>query len=303
MIILLGPDGSGKTTLAKALGMPYYHYTQHSTYEEFLEPLCSLELRNAVTDRWCFCEFPYAQVMDRKFRFTMKQWHNMILLTLIQKPLIILCTHRPLQSDYPKGQYLPYDRWGECIRLYRAILNSHQIPYIEYDYMSTTTPGALKILHDTHRDDMAWWSEMWRAGYGCIGSTQPKMLLVAERIGPNNANNLPFETGPTGQMLTNTLVATGTPLGKFAVTNLVKAPRRDPRPPSPQDLRLFEVEVDHLRPEKIMFMGTPAKYGIKTAKKFDIPYCTVYHYGYYNYKKITDMAPFNAYWKEFMGII
>ncbi len=302
MIILLGPDGTGKTTLAKALNMRYYHFDQHSIYDDFIRPLADRTAWDSVWDRHAICEYPYAQVMERDFRFTMKQWHNMLLLTLIQKPLIILCTHKPSQHDYPVNQYMPYEKWDECIRLYRQFLDSHHIPYTEYDYTSAVTPGSLKILHDNHKNDMAWWSEMWHAGYGCIGSPNPRMLLVAERIGPNNILNIPFETGPTGLMLTDTLIITGTPFGSFAVTNMVKAQRRDSRPPNAEDLRLFKVEVTHLQPEKIMFMGSVAKVGIKVAKEFGIPYDTVYHYGYYNYKRVTDMTPFNEHWKEFMEI-
>ena len=303
VIILLGPDGTGKTTLAKALGMRYYHFNQHSVYGDFLEPLVDGSAFDSVWDRHAICEFPYAQVMNRRFRFTTKEWHNLILLTLIQKPLIILCTHKPPPQEYPDNQYMPYDKWDECLELYRTFLGSHHIDYLEYDYTSAVTSQSLKILHDAHKHDMDWWSPMWHAGYGCIGSTHPRVLLVAERIGPNNANNLPFETGPTGKMLSDTLVNTGTPLGRFAVTNLVKAPRRDSRPPSLQDLDLFRVEVDHLRPERIMFMGTPARYGIRVAKEFQIPYCAVFHYGYYNYKRVTDMSEFDTFWKEFMEIV
>ena len=225
MIIIEGPDGSGKTTLAKKLGLPYYHFTKESSYEDYLKPLCELKLFNAVLDRHIFSEYPYSLTMKRDFAFTMKQWHNIILLTLAQNPLIVLCTHKPAPSEYPSDQYLPYAEWDECLRLYREFLSTHLIQHIEYDYLGRTKAfiDTLLALETIHKDQVSWWPSIWKGGYGYICSTRPKVLLVAERQGPNNMNSLPFETGPTGYMLTNMLADTGTPLGKFAVTNMVKS--------------------------------------------------------------------------------
>jgi len=37
VIIILGPDASGKSTLAKKLGLPYYHFNKDSTYDDYLK--------------------------------------------------------------------------------------------------------------------------------------------------------------------------------------------------------------------------------------------------------------------------
>jgi len=305
MIIILGPDHSGKTTLAKKLNLPCYHFTKDSTYEDYLKPLCELKLIDAVLDRHIICEYPYSKVMDRQFAFSMKSWHNLVLLTLAQNPLIVLCTHKPTQNDYSSDQYLPYDKWDECMRLYREFLNTHLIQHIEYDYLGRTQAfvNTLLALEAIHREEMAWWPQMWKAGYGFIGSTHPKVLLVAERIGPNNMNSLPFETGPTGKMLTDMLVSTGTPLGKFAVTNMVKSFRRDTRPPNEADQELLKIELEHLKPEKVVFMGAVAKYGIKVAKELTIPHVEILHLGSLHHKGVTDMSGYHAQWRKIMGMV
>lgn len=305
MIVLLGPDASGKTTLAKKLNLPYYHFDYNSKYEDYLKPLCSLEMTNAVLDRHIICEYAYHQIMKRPFAFTMKQWHNVILLTLIQNPLIILCTRKLPEYSYPNDQYMPYDKWDECLALYRYFLNTHQIPYIEYDYMGPITVGALEIMHKKHVDKMEWWRKMWTDGVGCIGSTYPKVLLVAERIGPNNMNNLPFETGPTGKMLSDMLSVTGTPLGKFAVTNMVKSFRRDTRSPNNTDMALLHGELVNLKPQKVVFMGSIARFGMKVTKELGIEHREIAHFGYYSHRGITDISKMPAYtneWRSIMGI-
>lgn len=304
MIIILGPDHTGKTRLAKSLGLPYYHFTKDSGYLDYLKPLVNFDLFNAVLDRHAICEYAYAICMNRKFRFSMKEWHNLLLLTLMQNPLVVLCTHKPMEYEYSREQYLPYEKWDQCMVLYKAFLTTHHIRYYEYDYL-TPDPAAIQsmlMLEEKWRKQMDWWAPMWQVGYGCIGSTTPKVLLVAERIGPNNTNNLPFETGPTGKMLTDMFVATGTPLNKIAISNMVKSWRRDPRPPIPADLDLLRVEIEHLKPEKVVFMGSVAKYGMRLTKELGIPTESIVHLGYYNYKRITDMSPYHAEWRRIMEV-
>ncbi len=306
MIVLLGPDASGKTTLAEKLGLQYYHFTNHSKYEDYLKPLCALDMTNAVLDRHMICEYPYHMLMKREPAYNMKQWHNVLLLTLIQDPLFILCTHKSLEGKYSKDQYLPYDKLDRCLALYRVFLNTHHINYIEYDYDRPTSLKAIKLIHEKHIDRMAWWRQMWKDNIGCIGSVHPKVLLVAERLGPNNMNYLPFETGPTGKMLTDMIATTGTPLNKFAVTNLVKSFRRDTRNPNGNDLRLLRLELEMLKPQEVVFMGSIAKLGIKIAKELNIEHHEIAHFGYYSHRGITDVSKMPAYldeWRKIMGII
>jgi len=303
MIILLGPDMSGKTTLAQKLGLQYYHFTKDSKYEDYLKPLCTLEMTNTVLDRHVVCEYPYSQIMKRQPQYTMKQWHNIILLTLIQNPLVILCTHKPERGKYNKEQYLPYEQWDRCLALYRHFLSSHCISYMEYDYYGPITIKAIELMHEKHKAKVSWWRPMWKAGYGCIGSTYPKVLLVAERLGPNNMNNLPFETGPTGRMLTDMIASTNTPLGKLAITNLVKSFRRDTRNPEKSDLDLLRTELNHLKPKKVVFMGSIAKLGIKVAKELGIEHHEIYHLGYSSHRGITEVSKMPAYCDEWSKIM
>ncbi len=308
MIILLGPDGTGKTTLAKKLeqyGLKYIHYTKDSNYLDYITPLCNLSLANTVLDRHALCEYPYSICMNRPFKFTIKQWHNIITMTLIQKPVIVLCSHKPPISDYSADQYLPYMQWDKCLLLYKSFLNTHHITYTEYDYSQSVSSFVdnLLTLNTQFNEDIAWWRTHWTAKYGCAGSSHPKFLLVAERIGPNNLHNIPFETGPTGLMLSNMLMATGTPLGNLAITNMVKSFRRDARQVNDHDVQLLEEELIHLHPNKVIFMGSIAKKGISLAKSYGCEVGTLVHLGSLNYKGIKDMTGYYNEWKKLLGLV
>ncbi len=301
MLIFIGPDGSGKTTIAQRefSGLDYYHFTKDSKYTDYIQHLVNLDLFGAVLDRHAICEYPYSVVMERRFKFTDKQWHNILLLTFIQNPVIVLFTRKPPLSRYEADQYMPYTKWDQCLDLYRRYLNLNRITYYEYDFTTAPhKPSVYGIMEAKHRNSMRWWIPMWQAGIGCIGSANPEFLLVAERIGPNNMNNIPFETGPTGLMLSDVLSNTHTPLGHIAITNMVKDKRRSTRAPNSQDLDYLDIELTNLKPKKVIFMGKVAQAGIEVAKKHGIPHSTIIHLGALNHQGIKDLSSYCNIWKR-----
>lgn len=311
MIVLIGPDGTGKTTLAHRLenaGLKYYHYSNKDGYIGYINPLCKLEYTNAVLDRYgYFCEYVYSTVMNRPIQFDIRQMHNLATMLLIQKPVIVLCTHKPRQSEYAVDQYLPYEKWEKCLSLYRELLITNKIDFTEYDYAEHQPIDAFveSLLDFSSLDNSItlWWRRHWLAGYGCAGSATPDYLLVAERIGPNNTHNIPFETGPTGSMLSNMIVATHTPLGKLAITNMVKSFRRDTRAVNDRDIELLDEEITHLHPKKVIFMGSAAKRGIPVAKAHGCETDTMVHLGSFNYKGVSDMTGYHTEWAKMLGLV
>lgn len=189
-----------------------------------------------------------------------------------------------------------------CLGLYRAFFRVNHIPFIEYDYDGPITPNALKLLNDKYIDAMSWWYPMWKDGWGCVGSSHPKVLLVAERQGPNNTHNVPFETGPTGRMLSEMLDVTKTPFGDFAITNMVKDVRRSTRRVNRDDILLLRKELEILKPDKVVFMGSVAKAGIPSTNSLGIPHYEIVHLGFHNYRKTADMTPYYNTWREIVGI-
>jgi len=290
MFILIGPDGTGKTTLAKKLGaklgMRVIRYTKASRYEDYMEELCETIADTSIMDRFAVCEAAYAETMGREFAYSKKQWHNMILTMLSYNPCIILCTHKPLEENYI-DDYLPYKKFDEILKRYLLFTEQNSITCIPYDYMhweSNFIPvvETFKATERKMRDDYLWCKGMKIAGFGFIGSHSPDLLIVAERIGPNNTYNIPFQTGPTGQQMTDFIEYMHFPLGKLAITNMVKAARRDERKVNVHDLELLEDELDHLQPKAVLLLGAVSKAAIPLLKKRKVQYAQVPHFGMYN---------------------
>lgn len=94
MIVLIeGPDGSGKTTIAKILSkqfnLPYVHgtYTDPSTFKFYNEQLA---VTKAVIDRSFISELIYSKVLGRKPRIN-KFEADALLRVVEEKCLLIYC--------------------------------------------------------------------------------------------------------------------------------------------------------------------------------------------------------------------
>jgi len=282
MIILLGADASGKTTLCKQMGSSgkkTAHFNMHSSYIDYLLPLTSLHYRDAVLDRFIICECVYSSIKNRKIKFSPQEFQNILMITLIQDPIFILATHIPSKDDYGKSQYIKWEELGEARSMYANFLDTHHIPYIPYDYEHIDiTLDRLSKLEQSHIKFNLWWEDMWRAGYGCAGSPAPKVLIVAEQLGPSNYHHIPFEAGPTGLMMTDLMK--GVPLWDYTITNWLKTGD------STRDEELLRIELENLSPLHVILMGSVALKGCSgILRKLQIPYTHVPHLGYVNRQK------------------
>ncbi len=295
MIILLGPDGTGKSTLTSKLSLRVeggsFHCTRETKESHYLSILNNSVSRNLVWDRFMFCEPVYSRVLQRKPLFDLRQTHNVILLGLMHKPVIVLCTHYP-EAGYEQD-VLPAELWHNCLDGYRNFLDGECITYEQFDHAhqdEETFINHIIALSDANTASMKWWYPMLDQGTGATGSPHPKILIVAERLGPNNAHLIPFETGPTGYMLAALIDRMKIPLGHLAITNMVKAGLRDDRPVNSTDFQLFDIELEHLKPDVVVFMGKEAAAGKKITKRLGIKSTQVKHLGYFNHKGITDTS-------------
>jgi len=271
------------------MGYAYFHSDIHTKYLTYLNLMTHPDFaKSMVLDRFMWCEYAYAQTVSRQIQFTTKQFHNVSMLAFMYKPTVILCTHDP-QGDYDQD-ILPASRWQECLTNYRKFLKYHVIPYTEYDYTSAD-PYSLDLIHNTDRESinsLDWWISTMEQGYAPTGSPNPQILIVAERLGPNNYHLIPFETGPTGEMMSSLLLALrddGFPITSIAITNAVKSVLRDGRPVNKQDRDLLHEELIRLKPRCVLFMGAVAAKCSLVTKNMGIPYFNVPHLGAYAHRR------------------
>lgn len=306
MIILLGPDHSGKTTLARQLaeldppGTPgihaeYWNADQHTEYLQYLDLLSGHRIDNRdaasfrpgsglerstqiVADRFFYCEGPYSEVYRQiPQRWNLKQLHNLHLLTLAHNPVIVL-TNR-IGPDYESREQLV----GK--KLFYPILNAYEEYISMYGLWPRVLPWNWKVPPMSVREladfgvekqsKVVWWRNLMKKGIGGIGNTvNPKVVLVAEEIGPNNTHNLPFETGPSGYYLTDLLDQGDIPLSEFYITNYHRAPTQA------EDNALFAKEMQHLTPQSVILLGAEARKCIPICQALGIRIYTLNHPGW-----------------------
>lgn len=276
MIILEGPDCSGKTTLGERLvyqskdSITLWKAVAATNYEEYMtilrgekvDPLDRMAYQPAkpmdegahyVMDRFFYSEGPYAEVVRKgKLKFSLKEFHNMQLSTLSYNPITILFTKKGTPYN---DETIPEELFGPILQGYRDWFDALGVEYIEWEFdRPPMTPQALINRSLEKQKEIAWWLEMARAGLAGVGNTvNPRVLVLAEEIGPSNVHKVAFELGPSGFYLSDLLDEAEIPLGSFYLTNWKKTGK------SAEDYELLKSEFEHTGAKKVIFLGGEAK--------------------------------------------
>ena len=280
MIILLGPDHSGKSTFAKSLqtyGYDIFHPTQHTEYEDYISFLTGIVPSSPskfVCDRFRFCDLPYSRVVrNTEHRFTLKQFHNLLWLTLAYRPIIILFTRKG-PNYLSREQLSTEEQFDPLLAYYRGALDKIGVEYSEYDWENPPFDiSELAIKEEEESQKNLWWRNMLEGGYAGIGNSKnPSVVLLAEELSSNNKNLLPFEAGPSGFFLSEVVKDTGLPkLTDFFITNWKKTKKGG------EDKKLFIQEIEELKPKSVVLLGRTAEAAIPTLELLEIPYKTIMH--------------------------
>lgn len=126
LIIVEGPDGAGKTKLAKLLAaefkLDYVHgtYKDPGTYEWFMEQF----KRGGIIDRTFISEQIYSRVLERKCRVSEDECNKLVKYLYDAQALIFYCTAPTILLKiraFSRGEdYITEDQLTKIAELYNA---------------------------------------------------------------------------------------------------------------------------------------------------------------------------------------
>lgn len=149
IIIIEGPDGSGKTTLAEILsrqtGFPVVHRTQPKSEEEKAKMMDGYvdaikKGKNIIFDRCWYSEMAYGPIMRDKSVISYPEMYELEQLLTKRGALIIYCTDKPETLWYrcsKRGEdYITdYDTFVSICKEFDKIMSvPHRIPVVRYGY-------------------------------------------------------------------------------------------------------------------------------------------------------------------------
>ena len=143
IIIVVGPDGSGKSTLCQELsnqfGMPIKSFSYPKTQEEknemfdmYIEEIENND--NVIYDRFAYCEWVYGPVMRDKTYISYEQLTYLEIMLLQKGAIIFYCYNEPrtlMERCKQRGEnYIPLDKLKEIKERYDFLMKTltHIIP-------------------------------------------------------------------------------------------------------------------------------------------------------------------------------
>lgn len=230
LIVIEGPDKTGKTTLAKAiaeqLGYEYKHFSapKGSPADEYIDFLLKLK-RPTVCDRFHLGELVYGPMFRGKAGITPLELVTIErVMRLKQTILIHAVTNMKLAN-----QRLVHSTEHEAVDTRQNIAAAQGFarvfpltnagPVIRYD--GSSLDSINKIVDDLRKIRQSLGTPAKYSGVGTI--TGSKVVFVGEQVNKNVTwRNLPFDKGASSQFLFDIFQAAGVPEKAVYVCNADK---------------------------------------------------------------------------------
>ena len=157
--ILIGADGSGKTTTAQKFMDKYKASYIHATYNKNMDVFKHHEnimnfvaeesqWQDFVVDRFSPCEYAYGNVYRDGESFDTVELMRQLYSKAKDKPVLIYCN--PTQNKYgiDGREEMFENKTTELNKYYKEWLDKAGLPYLEYDWQSETFEELEKRISD-----------------------------------------------------------------------------------------------------------------------------------------------------------
>ena len=268
MIIVEGPDNSGKTTLAgkimeewgEALGLEALKSQgPASNYYWWMRILTDSPdvLGSLVCDRFYFGELVYGPLTRGGISLGQQQREVVESMLLTAQPLVIRCKlirDRALFENRP--QTFDWDTVVQAEDYYSRILHSRgPLTVIPYDAF---TPGSLErvlVKVASYLDTVPHWiTRRSRFNHGRGQMNRPSLMIVGQQFARDNEWKVPFERSRSGQLLHNALRQTKWSMGRIWFTNAYK----ESNGLNTSNLAVLKDEALTIQPRFILTLGNKA---------------------------------------------
>lgn len=235
LIIIEGPDKTGKTTLAKAiatrLGFDYKHFSapKGSPADEYIDFLLSLK-RDTVCDRFHLGELVYGPMLRGKVGITPLELVTIERVLRLKQTVLIhavtsmkIANERLAHSNEHEVVNVAENLLAED-RFTQVISKSNAGPIIKYD--GSSMDNLYKIINDLAKIQRSLAGPAKYAGIGTI--TGAKLVFVGEQVNKNVTwRNLPFDKGLSSQFLLDTFITAGVPEKAVYICNANRLTRQE----------------------------------------------------------------------------
>lgn len=208
MLIIEGPDNSGKTTLAKQIAA--FYDTEYvasigprADYDWWITQLKlpPAQLISQVRDRFFFSELVYGPLLRGKLRVNQQQIEVVQSMIQATDPLIITCEFVPDQMQFDSREQLT--TFGNQIEINE---NFHALNFSNYWHIHYDWRDPVSVVTTLAAIDQWWMSRDLAVSRRQVlsrgrGPLCPHYMIVGIDLADNNTHKIPFEQSKSAHLV------------------------------------------------------------------------------------------------------
>ena len=284
MLVIEGPDNSGKTTLVDRICAQFPSLLRHKSpgpdadYDWWMRQLTQPPEALAVSiyDRFYFSELVYGPICRGQISLSVHRQEVIESLLVTAEPLIIHCKlieDEALFNNRP--QLFGWEVQQQAAKAYGAVfaphwnLTTHDISHSQAlrNQLNETVLVYLSFMAE-------WQAQRMVINHGRGLTESPDLMVVGQNLAKDNLWRTPFERSRSGLMVHSALRSYRLPVHKVWFTNAHKTKGGLCQ----KNIRALEREIELIRPRRTIAVGSKAAGLLGVLNHHHLK---VYHPGYY----------------------